>query len=155
MNIHQLPLADFKLNQLNRLNGFKGSQSVELEIAGSRFRVGFWETIANNTPTPLLALIVWTPEGWKVVGRAGMIYGNDLAMETGSAAEDLKQYMWWAGKELTPYLTAYLESLGSLDEATGVEDADESGTLEEWEKVLHLLATVRFENNELLFDQEI
>jgi hypothetical protein len=142
----------FTKNELNRHNTFLGTPSYEFETAGHRFRVGFWETIYNGESYPFPALIVWTPEGWQLIAKNGMIYNDDLTMNMGTSEQNLKEYMHYLEMQWNPAFTEYLEQAGVAAEASGIPDYDQNGKINEWEKVTQLMSTVRSENGEIKFD---
>jgi hypothetical protein len=137
----RIDISTYEPNQLNRHNTYRDSGIVELMSGTVKFALGFWPTHHNDKEAPYLALISWTPGGWIVAGILPPIWDNDLTMDMGSESEDLRNYAWFIGNQLTPKMVAYLLTLGMLD--AGVN-------LENWQKVRLMLNSSQIVDSEIV-----
>jgi len=147
ISLHLKAIDDYALNEVNRKNTYQGTEVVIFYLGDTKFGIGFWPALDTRTPPgvhPFIALIAWTPEGWEMVGKMSPIWFDELGMYTGDDASDLENYMWYIGEELTNPLQEYLAKTGN-----------NTVPLENWKKVLALLATVRLEGGRLEFDRSL
>lgn len=144
-SLHVKNINDFALNELNRKNTYQGSELVEFTEGSVKFGLGFWAAEDNDQNLhPFGCLIAWTPDGWKTLAKLPPLWNDELAMYMGSETDDLKNYMWFIGEQFTAPLQNYLADLG-----------ENTVPLENWKKVLTLMATARLEGGRLEFDRTL
>ena len=141
-------IEDFELNELNKKNTFEGSEVAEFVEGTIKFGLGFWTaTLDQNgaiSEHPFLCLIARTQAGWKVVAKLGALWFDELNMHMATEADDLDNYMWFIGETFTNPLLAYLRENGETDIP-----------LENWKKVLKLLASARMGGGRLELDRHL
>lgn len=140
MNEHAKKIGDYALNELNRKNTYKQLNCPEFTYAGYIFRFGFWPSNINGKLHPYMAMIVWTPEGWKTLETGVLLYNEDIRIDEASSdlAEDLKVFMWHIGNVFTPAFVAFMKESPVID-AVAAGDV----TMTPLERIVELLSTVR------------
>lgn len=133
---------EWALNEINKKNTYMDSDVVEFVEQDQKFALGFWGTVSNqdNKEHPFLALIAWTPNGWRFIENLSPLWNDDLGMDTGSEEDDLRNYLWFIGEKLSGPMNDYL-----------AESGNNPMPLTNWQKVLKLLATVHIEGGRIKF----
>lgn len=152
MNQHNKKISDYTLNELNRKNTYKQLPCPEFVFAGYNFRFGFWPSIINGKEHPYMAMIVWTPQGWKTLETGVLVYNEDIRLDDASTtvAQDIKTFMWHIGQVFTPAFISFIKESPVLDVA-----ASGDITMTPLERIAELLSTVRVnESGELEFSAE-
>tara|TARA_R110000772_G_scaffold106461_7_gene208474 strand:+ start:3090 stop:3554 length:465 start_codon:yes stop_codon:yes gene_type:complete len=150
-NEHVKKVSDFAIGELNRKNTYKQLDCPEFAYAGYRFRFGFWPSEINGELHPYMAMIVWTPEGWKTLANKILLYKEDIRIDDVSTdlAQDIDILMWHIGQVFTPAFVAFIKEAPVLD-------AGEAGEINmtPLERIVKLLATARVTpSGELEFDR--
>ena len=153
-------IEDIALNQLNRKNTFRDLGIAEVTLENYRFAFGLWPTLNQNTgvASPVPALIVWTPLGWKTLALSFSFWDSnpgdgifdiniDVNVDGVENAEDLADIMWHLEGVFNPAISDFL----AANPPAGEEQTVTVGT-EDWDKIDRLLKTARFENGKLKFD---
>lgn len=150
---HHKKVIDYAINELNRKNTYEQLDCPEFRHAGYRFRFGFWPSEVNGGTHPFMAMIVWTPQGWKTIDTGIFLYNADIRLDdaNSSVEEDLKDFMWHVGQTFTKAFVAFLSSAPVRD-----KQAIEEITSSPLELVVRLLSTAKVTSSgELDFDREL
>tara|TARA_B110000285_G_scaffold31646_1_gene32781 strand:- start:445 stop:918 length:474 start_codon:yes stop_codon:yes gene_type:complete len=151
MNEHAKKVSDIAIGELNRKNTYKHLDCPEFVYAGYRFRFGFWPSEINGELHPYMAMIVWTPKGWKTLDKGILLYNEDIRIDEASSdlAEDIQILMWHIGQVFTPAFVTFIKKAPVID---AVAAGDISMT--PLERIIELLATARVTpSGELDFDR--
>lgn len=103
---------DYALNELNKNNTFDDSGVVIFYVNSIKFGIGFWPHLWDGKYWPFLALIVWTPDGWKTLKALNMLLNDNLNMGTEDKAQAQKDYKWYIGNALTPIMQQHAAETG-------------------------------------------
>lgn len=132
-------VEEYSPNDLNENNTYQNSSFIEFAFAGLQFAVAFYGTPYDDEEHPYLNLVVNSEQGWIKLGHMGPMWRGALRRDPNPTALVVESYMDDVSKEFTALMKNYASANG-----------EEGAILENWEKILKLLASIRVENGEIV-----